>query len=115
VNTRYPGNRSVERKFRLNFLLSNDNLIRRIGKRYVHHAASESQNMNSLYSLCRRQVTSLQTDLTELETIATTTGTTASLNGQITASLSALNRTIEDYDNMARREIVEVHKEKAMA
>jgi Golgi SNAP receptor complex protein 2 len=53
--------------------------------------------------------------LTELETIATTTGTTASLNGQITASLSALNRTIEDYDNMARREIVEVHKEKAMA
>lgn len=72
--------------------------------------------MNSLYSLCRRQISSLQTDLSELETSFTAQNTnTASLNGQITASLSALNRTIEDYDNMARREIVEVHKEKAMA
>jgi len=38
---------------------------------------------------------------------------TTGLNGQIVASLAALQRTVEDYDNMARRELVEANKGKA--
>lgn len=38
---------------------------------------------------------------------------TAGLNGQIVASLAALQRTVEDYDGMAKRELVEASKAKA--
>lgn len=72
--------------------------------------------MNSLYTLALRQSTSLQNDLSALE-LAYANGTqaeSASLNGQINASLAALDRTTEDYENLARREIVEVKREKAM-
>jgi len=37
----------------------------------------------------------------------------ASLQGQILASLSALHRTMEDYDSMARREMMKAKQEKA--
>lgn len=33
--------------------------------------------------------------------------------GQIAASLAALHRTIEDYDSMARREMMKAKQEKA--
>ncbi|GAA5830893.1 hypothetical protein JCM5353_002639 [Sporobolomyces roseus] len=76
--------------------------------------------MNSLYTLALRQSTSLQTDLTSLEKLYTSPSTshpasTSALHGQINASLAAFDRTIEDYDSMARREIVEVKKEKAVS
>lgn len=72
--------------------------------------------MNSLYTLALRQSTSLQNDLTALEqAYATgTTGESASLNGQINASLAALDRTTDDYESLAKREIVETKKEKAI-
>lgn len=73
--------------------------------------------MNSLYTLALRQSSSLQTDLTALEQSYLPTGSTsstASLNGQINASLAALDRTVEDYDSMARREIVEAKRDKAL-
>lgn len=76
--------------------------------------------MNSLYTLALRQSSSLQSDLTLLEQNYTdlnnnnNNSVPASLHGQINASLAALDRTIEDYDSMARREIVEVKKEKAL-
>ena len=38
---------------------------------------------------------------------------TAGLNGQIVASLAALQRTVEDYEGMAKRELVESSKGKA--
>jgi len=38
---------------------------------------------------------------------------TAGLNGQIVASLAALQRTVEDYEGMAKRELVEANKAKA--
>lgn len=69
--------------------------------------------MNSLYTLCKRQVTLLQSDLALLETSLPSAG--PGLHGQIAASLSALNRTIDDYDNMAKREIVLASKDKAVA
>ncbi|KAL8277034.1 hypothetical protein RQP46_010568 [Phenoliferia psychrophenolica] len=78
--------------------------------------------MNSLYTLALRQSASIQTDLTALEASygpspsSSGTSTPASaLNGQITASLAALDRTVDDYDNMARREIVEVKRDKALS
>jgi len=76
--------------------------------------------MNSLYTLALRQSTSLQSDLTSLEKLYTSPSTshpasTSALHGQINASLAAFDRTIEDYDSMARREIVEVKKEKAVS
>lgn len=33
--------------------------------------------------------------------------------GQISASLAALNRTIDDYDSMAKREMIKAKQEKA--
>jgi hypothetical protein len=34
--------------------------------------------------------------------------------GQISASLSALSRTIDDYDSMAKREMIKAKQEKAV-
>jgi len=39
--------------------------------------------------------------------------TSASLLGQISASLAGMSRTIDDYDSMARREIIKAKQEKA--
>ncbi|GAA6059187.1 hypothetical protein JCM10212_005532 [Sporobolomyces blumeae] len=73
--------------------------------------------MNSLYTLALRQSTSLTSDLTSLEHLyqnpASTPANTSALHGQINASLAAFDRTIDDYDSMARREIVDVKREKA--
>lgn len=33
--------------------------------------------------------------------------------GQISASLSAMHRTVDDYDSMAKREIIKAKQEKA--
>lgn len=73
--------------------------------------------MNALYTHALRQSTSLQADLTALEQAYTSSppsSNTASLNGQITASFAAFDRTVDDYDTMARREIVEAKREKAI-
>jgi Golgi SNAP receptor complex protein 2 len=72
--------------------------------------------VNALYTHALRQSTSLQTDLTALEQAYASGNSfnTASLNGQVNASFAALNRTIDDYDTMARREIVEAKREKAL-
>lgn len=39
--------------------------------------------------------------------------TTLFLLGQISASLAAMSRTIEDYDAMAKREMIKAKQEKA--
>ncbi|KAI5123952.1 hypothetical protein M0805_006365 [Coniferiporia weirii] len=65
--------------------------------------------MNSLYTLGVRQTSSIQADLDKLKTGSSS----ASLLGQIAASLSAFHRTIEDYESMARREMMKVKQEKA--
>ncbi|KAI0697730.1 V-snare-domain-containing protein [Cerioporus squamosus] len=66
--------------------------------------------MNSLYTLGVRQTNSIQADLERLRNGEKS----ASLLGQISASLSAMHRTIEDYDSMAKREIIKAKQEKAM-
>lgn len=35
------------------------------------------------------------------------------MSGQISASLAAMQRTIDDYDSMAKRELIKVKQEKA--
>jgi len=64
--------------------------------------------MNSLYTLGVRQTNSLTADLERLKN----GDNSASLLGQISASLSAMYRTIEDYDSMTKREIIKAKQEK---
>ncbi|WAQ86177.1 hypothetical protein PtA15_6A809 [Puccinia triticina] len=74
--------------------------------------------MNSLYSLALRQTSSIQAELTELEnsiTSATTRNNTAGLHGQIAASLSSLQRTLDDYQAMSKAEVVESKRAKAVS
>jgi Golgi SNAP receptor complex protein 2 len=75
--------------------------------------------MNSLYTLALRQSSSLSTDIAQLSSLYSSPSappaSAASLNGQINASLAALDRTVDDYEAMARREIVEAKKEKALS
>ncbi|KAL7004820.1 protein transport protein bos1 [Cystobasidiomycetes sp. EMM_F5] len=94
--------------------------------------------MNALYTHALRQTQSITQDLAVLESsvrAATNGGSdaspydsrsasparslqgngvdTAGLNGQIVASLAALQRTVDDYESMARKELVEANKVKA--
>ncbi|KAF9227265.1 V-snare-domain-containing protein [Gyrodon lividus] len=64
--------------------------------------------MNSLYTLGVRQTNSLTADLERLKN----GDNSASLLGQISASLAAMHRTIEDYDSMTKREIIKAKQEK---
>ncbi|KIO31276.1 hypothetical protein M407DRAFT_241829 [Tulasnella calospora MUT 4182] len=65
--------------------------------------------MNSLYTLGVRQTSSIQADLDKMNG----GDFSAALQGQISASLAALNRTIDDYDSMAKREMIKAKQEKA--
>ncbi|KAI0915801.1 hypothetical protein AcV5_003623 [Taiwanofungus camphoratus] len=66
--------------------------------------------MNSLYTLGVRQTNSIQADLERLRN----GDKSASLLGQISASLAAMHRTIDDYDSMAKREMIKAKQEKAV-
>lgn len=77
----------------------------------------------ALYALGIKQISQLQNDLTQLEALDAGTDEPslvsdpmdrAALNGQIVASLSALQRTIDDYSNLAEQEMVPLKKEKAL-
>ncbi|EPT04462.1 hypothetical protein FOMPIDRAFT_1113481 [Fomitopsis schrenkii] len=66
--------------------------------------------MNSLYTLGVRQTNSIQADLERLRN----GDKSAALQGQISASLAAMHRTVDDYDSMAKREIIKAKQEKAV-
>jgi len=65
--------------------------------------------MNSLYTSGVRQTNSIQADLERLRN----GDNSAPLLGQISASLAAMHRTIDDYDSMAKREMIKAKQEKA--
>ena len=84
--------------------------------------------MNSLYTSGVRQTNSIQADLERLsngDNSASLLGALSSfvqlrgnnsfyhLLGQISASLAAMHRTIDDYDSMAKREMIKAKQEKA--
>ncbi|CCX08989.1 synaptobrevin [Pyronema domesticum] len=66
--------------------------------------------MNSLFNSALKQTQSLKRDL---DVFSSSKVSSPALQGQISASLAALNRTIDDYDAMARRELIPAKKEKA--
>ncbi|KAK9478100.1 hypothetical protein V1514DRAFT_307897 [Lipomyces japonicus] len=70
--------------------------------------------MNSLFNHALKQSQSLKRDL---ESFASSSSSNSSLalQGQISATLSSLQRTIDEYDSMARRELVPEKQEKAFA
>ncbi|CED83229.1 Golgi SNAP receptor complex member [Phaffia rhodozyma] len=67
--------------------------------------------MNSLYTHGLKQFANLNNDLDKLQSEL---DSSASLNGQITASIAALSRTIDDYESMAKKEIIASKKDKAL-
>ncbi|RXK36000.1 synaptobrevin [Tremella mesenterica] len=65
--------------------------------------------MNSLNALGNRHVNALQADLAKLES-----GESGpSVQGQVTTTLGALSRLIDDYDSLAKKEMVTAAREKA--
>ncbi|KAI5890656.1 V-snare-domain-containing protein [Schizophyllum commune H4-8] len=66
--------------------------------------------MNSLYTSGVRQTSSIQADLERMKG----GDTSAALLGQISASLAAMQRTVDDYDSMAKREMIKAKQEKAL-
>ncbi|KAK4057677.1 protein transport protein bos1 [Microbotryomycetes sp. JL221] len=71
--------------------------------------------MDTLYVVPRPDVAVVSTRTLEQAYSNNNVASTASLNGQITASFAAFDRTVDDYDTMARREIVDEKREKAVA
>ncbi|KAI8980837.1 hypothetical protein BDB01DRAFT_795801 [Pilobolus umbonatus] len=67
--------------------------------------------MNSLYNHALKQSHSLQKDLDKFQSGQ---DASAGLQGQISAAFNALQRSIDDYDNMAKRELIAVKKETAL-
>ncbi|ODO09807.1 hypothetical protein I350_02024 [Cryptococcus amylolentus CBS 6273] len=65
--------------------------------------------MQSLNALGNRQIASLNKDLVRMESGESG----AAVQGQITTTLSALSRLINDYDSMAQKEMVTAAREKA--
>ncbi|WVR07092.1 hypothetical protein IAU60_004131 [Kwoniella sp. DSM 27419] len=65
--------------------------------------------MQSLNALGNRQIASLNADLARMENGEGG----ASIQGQITTTLGALSRLVDDYDSMARKEMVTAAREKA--
>lgn len=76
--------------------------------------------MQALYLIGQRQISALTTDLTTFATPEDDNSSLtqdaidpAALNGQIVVSLQGLQRTIDDYENMCRNELVSEKREKA--
>lgn len=66
--------------------------------------------MNALYTAGTRQISSIQSDLALMEEGKGT----AAVQGQITTTLNALSRVIDDYDQMAKKEMKTDKREKAL-
>ncbi|CAO1616717.1 unnamed protein product [Jaminaea pallidilutea] len=69
----------------------------------------------ALYNMALRQASSIQSDIARLESEPPLSSSCVALQGQITASLSAFCRTVEDYESMARREMNDSKRDKAMS
>ncbi|KAF9363283.1 protein transport protein bos1 [Mortierella sp. NVP85] len=68
--------------------------------------------MNSLYNHALKQVNALQRDL---EKFQSGEDTSVAVQGQIAATLNAFKRSIDDYDAMAKKEMINDKREKAFA
>ncbi|KAG0293688.1 protein transport protein bos1 [Dissophora globulifera] len=68
--------------------------------------------MNSLYNHALKQVNALQRDLGKFQSGE---DTSVALQGQIAATVNAFKRSIDDYDAMAKKEMIDVKREKAFS
>ncbi|KAK3846839.1 MAG: hypothetical protein J3R72DRAFT_432520 [Linnemannia gamsii] len=68
--------------------------------------------MNSLYNHALKQVNAIQQNLDKFQTGE---DTSVALQGQITATTNAFKRSIDDYEGMAKKEIIDAKREKAFA
>ncbi|RUS31535.1 hypothetical protein BC938DRAFT_477626 [Jimgerdemannia flammicorona] len=68
--------------------------------------------MNSLYNAALKQVNAIQRDLKKFETGE---DTSVGFQGQISAVFNSLQRSIDDYDTLAKREMITAKRETAMA
>ena len=66
---------------------------------------------NSLFNSALKQTQLIKRDLDVLS--SSPLAASPALQGQISASIASLSRTINDYDTMARRELIPAKKEKA--
>ncbi|KAI9668951.1 MAG: protein transport protein bos1 [Caeruleum heppii] len=67
--------------------------------------------MNSLFNSALKQSSSVRKDLDAFAEAPATSS--SALQGQISASLTSLSRTIDDYDSMAKRELIPEKQKKA--
>ncbi|KAG0243988.1 protein transport protein bos1 [Mortierella sp. GBA43] len=68
--------------------------------------------MNSLYNHALKQVNALQRDL---EKFQSGEDTSVALQGQIAATVNAFKRSIDDYDSMAKKEMIDDKRERAFS
>ncbi|CDS01103.1 related to BOS1-vesicle specific SNAP receptor [Sporisorium scitamineum] len=69
--------------------------------------------MNSLYNQALRQFSSIQSDISRIDSEGDAASSTAF--GPVTVSLSSLERTIDEYENLAKRELIQSKQDKALA
>lgn len=68
--------------------------------------------MNSLYNQALRQFSSIQSDISRIDSEGDSALSTAF--GPVTVSLSSLERTIDEYENLAKKELIQSKQEKAL-
>ncbi|KAF9271584.1 protein transport protein bos1 [Mortierella antarctica] len=68
--------------------------------------------MNSLYNHALKQVNTLQRDLDKFQSGE---DTSVALQGSISAIVNAFKRSIDDYETMAKKEMIDAKREKAFA
>ncbi|KAG0039539.1 protein transport protein bos1 [Podila clonocystis] len=68
--------------------------------------------MNSLYNHALKQVNTLQRDLDKFQSGE---DTSIALQGSIAAIVNAFKRSIDDYETMAKKEMIDAKREKAFA
>ncbi|EST05751.2 GOSR2/Membrin/Bos1 [Kalmanozyma brasiliensis GHG001] len=68
--------------------------------------------MNSLYNQALRQFSSIQSDISRIDSEGDSAPSTSF--GPVTVSLSSLERTIDEYENLAKKELIQSKQEKAL-
>lgn len=69
--------------------------------------------MNSLYNQALRQFSSIQADISRIDSQGDAASSTAF--GPVTVSLSSLERTIDEYENLAKKELIQSKQDKALS
>ncbi|SPO25199.1 related to BOS1 - vesicle specific SNAP receptor [Ustilago trichophora] len=68
--------------------------------------------MNSLYNQALRQFSSIQSDISRIDSEGDSASSTAF--GPVTVSLTSLERTIDEYENLAKKELIQSKQDKAL-